>query len=246
MGITGMMARLYSIYGFLVFLLVSAFFLPAQLLLSLLGSKGHHLALRLNRPWARSFFLLLFIPVRIEKKYDPSRDQQFILCANHFSYLDIPALGILPLSFKFIGKMSVSRIPMFGTMFKRIHIPVDRSKVRSRAESLKKAKDELNLGFNLGFYPEGGVLSQNPPEMVPFRYGAFNLAVEFQLPILPITLGSNYRILPDDNKFLLYHHPLDIIIHPPVYPQGKDEKEVKRLKDEVFRIIQESLHEKRS
>lgn len=181
------------------------------------------------------------LPPKITWKYKPKKSDRAIICANHFSYFDIPVMALLPLPFKFIGKSSISGIPIFGYMFKKLHIMVNRSSLKSRAESMKQAQEAVSDGFNMVFFPEGGVKVVNPPKMVEFRDGAFRLAVEQNLPVLPVTLPNNYKILPDDGKFCLHLHPLELIIHEPIYPSGNDDQAIKKLKSEVFDIIQAEL-----
>ncbi len=116
--------------------------------------------------------------------------------------------------------------------------------MRSRGESLRKSKEALDDRFNVAFFPEGGVMvrEENIPQMVPFKDGAFILSVEKNIPIIPVTMPFNYRIVPDKSPLRLHPHYCKIIIHEPVFPRGNSEKEIERLKNEVFNIIQKELN----
>ncbi len=151
-------------------------------------------------------------------------------------------MGLIPLSFKFFGKSSLSTIPVFGYMYRKIHITVNRSSLRSKQYSFEKAKDALDYGFNLAMFPEGGIIAKAPPSMEAFKDGAFQLAVQKQLPILPVTFVNNFQILPDDNRYVFHRAVCNIVIHEPVFPNGTSNKEVDELKQRVYEIIQTELN----
>lgn len=234
-----LIGRLYSIYVLLLFAVLFMVVFPFQLAFSI-SLKTHKWALGLNRIWAWAFFALAFVPVIIQgRKNIPN--EQFIYCANHFSYLDIPAMGLLAGSFKFFGKISISKIPLFGWMYKRLHVTVDRSSFKSRAHALSVARQMLDAGFNMAFFPEGGVRLQNYPEMAPFRDGAFRLAVEKQIPIVPVAMPRNQEVWPYDPRQLFFGGWSSIYILEPVHPKGQSEDEVARLRDEVRDKMQQCL-----
>lgn len=203
--------------------------------------KWHFLALKLNKLWAKAFFASIFIPYEIELRGELREDQRYIICANHFSYLDIPTLGLSPINFKFMGKDSLSNVPLFGYMFKKLHITVNRSDFRHRYKAYEKAKEALDKGFNLAIYPEGGMRTKNPPTMAAFREGPFRIAIERQIPIVPVTIPYNWIILPDDDKFLLRWHKAKMIFHEPVETKGLNKEDVDKLKERVYTIIDTEL-----
>ncbi|MEP1034658.1 lysophospholipid acyltransferase family protein [Ekhidna sp.] len=184
---------------------------------------------------------MAFIPVEKEWRFKLDKKQQYILCANHFSYLDIPILGLFPMAFKFVGKSSLAKIPLFGYMYRTLHITVNRSSYRSRARSLVKAREEIQKGHNLGFFPEGGIRLEKYPDMVDFKDGAFKLAVENNVPVIPVTMPDNYHILPDDDLLNIRRKKCQIIYHEPIWPSDNGDEQVKQLKEEVFRVIQTEL-----
>lgn len=201
----------------------------------------HKIALLINYLWGWLFFKLSLLRIKITWEFKPEKNQQYILCANHFSYLDIPALGLFPRPFKFVGKSQISKIPLFGFMYNKIHVTVDRSSYRSRAKSLTRAREELGKGFNMGFFPEGGIRLKEYPKMTGFQDGAFRLAVESNTPIIPITFFDNYHILPDDDLLNMKWGTCRIIYHEPIFPAGSDDKHMRQLKEDVFRVIQSTL-----
>jgi 1-acyl-sn-glycerol-3-phosphate acyltransferase len=231
--------RLYSIYAALIFTALFLLILPWQIIFSLKLS-WHKYALWLNKPWAWFFFLFTGIYARTFGTVRIPQGQ-YIICSNHFSYLDIPALGLLGGSFKFFGKISLAKIPVFGWMYKKLHVTVDRASFKSRAHALALARQMVDRGFNMAFFPEGGVRASRYPEMARFQDGAFRLAVEFQIPIVPVVMPRNHLVWPYDRRQLFFGGRTDVHVLPPVYPQAKSEDEVIRMKDEVRGIMQEEL-----
>ena len=184
---------------------------------------------------------MLFFKVTIENQYHLKKGGQFIFVSNHFSYLDIPVLGLIPFDLVFIGKSSLAKVPLFGYMFKNLHIAVNRDSMKSRGESILKARKALDEGASVVFFPEGGISSHSPPAMARFKDGAFKLALDKQIPIIPVTLSYNHLILPDDGKFLLRYKPVKVVIHEPIAVEGCGANDVKELKRKCFAIIQDQL-----
>lgn len=234
------LTRLYSLYIIAVFISLFIVFLIPFLIIAQRNS-WHFLALKINHYWAKLFFKLSFIPYRITYETQPKKDQRYILCANHFSFLDIPAMGLLPLLFKFYGKSSLVTIPVFGYMYRKIHIPVNRSSLKSIKYSFGVAKQALDH-YNLAIFPEGGIVSENPPMMRSFKDGAFQLAVQKQIPILPVSFINNHQILPDNNKHLFKRMVCKIVVHKPVIPTGSSDESVDVLKHKIYEVIQNELN----
>ncbi|MEX2511725.1 MAG: lysophospholipid acyltransferase family protein [Cyclobacteriaceae bacterium] len=232
--------RIYSIYGSVIFastflLLLPLFFLTIEIP----GLKTH--GRKLNRIWSKIFFGLLLIRVKIENLHYFKKYGQFVIVSNHFSYLDIPVLGLIPFDMVFIGKSSLARILLFGYMFRNLHIAVNRNSLKSRGESIIKAKEVLSEGSSVVFFPEGGIASSSPPGMARFKDGAFKVALDKQIPIIPITLSYNHLLLPDDGRFLLNYKTAKVVIHSPISVKGLTQKDVNQLKEKCFNTIQDQL-----
>ena len=196
----------------------------------------------LNHLWARIFFFLLFLnrtKVRYEQKLD--RKQAYVFCANHMSYIDIPTMGLINHNFKFIGKSSLRNVPVWGYMYSRLHVLVDRENFRSRHDSWIEADKAVKRGFSMTFFPEGGIYTKTPPKMVRFKEGAFRVAVDNQIPIIPVTLPTNYKILPDGLPLIQHAGVVEVFVHKPIWPTGKDDEAVKRLKQQVYEVIDQKL-----
>ena len=232
--------RIYSIYGSIGFIAAFLILLPIFIFsIEIPGKKN--LGRKLNRVWSKIFFGMLFFKVQIKNTHYLDSSKQFVFVSNHFSYLDIPVLGLIPFDLVFIGKRSLAKVPLFGYMFKNLHIAVDRNNMKSRGDAVLKARESLDEGASIVFFPEGGISSDKPPQMARFKDGAFKLALDKQIPIIPVTLSYNHLILPDDGKFLLRYKPVKVILHEPIPVIGLGPKGVSELKDKCFNTIQEQL-----
>lgn len=232
--------RVYSIYSLSLFALVFLLILPIFVIL-IYTDKRHPLVFTLHRLWAWIFYAFSFIPIK--KIYSQKLDlgRQYIFCSNHFSYLDIPALGINRIKPIFVGKHSLGNIPLFGYMYKNIHITLNRDNLKSRYNAMEKCAVELDAGHNLVIFPEGGILSKRPPEMARFKDGAFRLAIEKQVPIVPVTIPYNWILLPDDGSLLLKRHENMVIFHDPIETKDMTISDMDRLKAQVYATIDQEL-----
>ncbi|TDQ19313.1 1-acyl-sn-glycerol-3-phosphate acyltransferase [Algoriphagus boseongensis] len=194
---------------------------------------------KINRYWAKTYFNLIFLPVKMDIRAKLEKGKPYIFLANHFSYLDVAMMGFVPGDVLFVGKASIRKAPLFGYYFKKLHIAVDRDRVKSRAETVRRAGEALENGSGIVLFPEGGIYTKNPPFMVPFKLGAFRLAIEKQIPIIPVTLSYNYLILPDDGKLLLHRKAAKMVIHEPIFP--KDFGSEEELSNQCFEVIQNQL-----
>ena len=237
---SNLLQRIYTIYAGFLFALT--FLLVFPILLICIWVKGwKKFGRKLQRYWARVYFSLIFLPVKIEKRAKIEKGKSYIFVANHFSYLDIPMMGFAPGDVLFVGKASIRKAPLFGYYFKNLHIAVDRDRMKSRAETMKRAAQSLDAGSSVIIFPEGGIFSTHPPQMIPFKNGAFRLAVEKQIPIIPVTLSYNHLILPDDGKFLIRRRPAKMILHEALVPTAFDSEDT--LKEKCFEIIQTQLNQ---
>jgi 1-acyl-sn-glycerol-3-phosphate acyltransferase len=193
----------------------------------------------INRTWGHILFPLVFLPYRVEVRGNMNSKKQYIFCPNHFSYLDIPVMALNPYNAIFVGKDEMERIPLFGFMYRHLHITVNREKLKSRYDTYVKSGEALDQGKSLTIFPEGGIVSKEFPKMARFKDGAFRLSLEKQIPIVPVTIATNWIILPEGLNYLR-RKTIRIILHEPIEPDAS-RWTVPTLKDEVYRIIDTEL-----
>lgn len=237
--INRLIRTIHTGYGLLVFVVLFILLFPL-LMIPIVFPSRFRLVGVINRAWARALFILCFLPFRVEvrQRLDPSRN--YIFCPNHFSYLDIPTMGLNPHNTIFVGKNEMERIPLFGFMYRKLHITVDRSKLKSRFNTMLRSLEALDHGKSLVIYPEGGIITQHPPEMARFKDGAFRAAIEKQVPLVPVTIPNNWLLLPD-NQFLLTWGLIHVVFHEPIETTGYTLEQVDILKNKVREVIETEL-----
>lgn len=192
----------------------------------------------LNRLWAWCFYRFSGLPMRVDRRFRPDPAQPYVYCANHTSYLDIPATGFaLPGYLTYVGKHSLKRVPLFGYMFGKLHIAVDRRSRVSGYRSLLAAYAAVDRGSSLIVFPEGGIHDVPQPQLMPFKDGPFRIAIEKQIPVVPVTIPFNWRILPDDGRLLPYRFPGLVVIHPPIDTRGMTAANLPALRQRTYQTI---------
>ena len=207
---------LYSIWAAFCFILLFLVLFPFFWIFLQKESwkpKAHYL----NRVWAKLLFFLIGIPVKVQYEFIPNPKKAYVFCANHFSYFDIAVMGLIISNyFAFVGKASLKNVPLFGYLFRKLHIMVDRSDPNSRAKSLNRSIKALQSGRSIMIFPEGGIKSKNVPQMhLPLKDGAFVMAIQQQVPLIPISFLNNYKIQHDD-ELLIHRQAVRAIIHEPI------------------------------
>ncbi|HMJ71247.1 MAG TPA: lysophospholipid acyltransferase family protein [Cyclobacteriaceae bacterium] len=239
-----LLKRIHTGYGLVVFSLVFLCMFPL-LMIPIVFPRGFRMVGVINRWWAKLVFILSFLPYRVEVRGRLDKDRQYIFCPNHFSYLDIPTMGLNPHNAIFVGKNEMEKIPLFGFMYRKLHITVDRSKLKSRFITMVRTLEALDEGKSLVLYPEGGIVSTTPPNLSTFKDGAFRAAIEKQIPIVPVTIPHNWIILPD-GEFVVNWGLITVIFHEPIETKGYSLDDIGKVKDMVKEVISAELAKQNS
>lgn len=170
--------------------------------------------------WSRIVCCLLFVRVKVEGRENIDKDKSYIFAANHQGAFDIWAIfGYLNHNFKWIMKKSLEKIVFVGYACKRSgHIFVDSGSLQSIKETIQDASSTLSDGMSLVIFPEG--TRSKDGKLGSFKRGAFLLAAEFKLPVVPITIVGAYDRLPRSSYFPT-PGVIKLIIHKPIYPSDK-------------------------
>ena len=232
--------RIYMAYAAIVFTITFVLGTPAVILALLF--KNDKMALQVNHYWAHVFFFLVGVKIELKLLSPLDKKKAYIFCPNHFSFLDIATMPFVPVPFKFVGKVSIAKVPLMGYIFKRFHITVDRAKLRDRYATYKKSVNALLEGCSLTIFPEGGIKSSQPPLMQSFKEGPFRMAIETGAPLVPVTLADNWHIFPDDGQFFIRRRKCRIVVHEPVSPEKYTLASLKEFQDDVHAVIQNELN----
>ena len=161
--------------------------------------------------------ILLFAGIRYWlEEPDSLPTAPYIICPNHTSYLDILLIyATCNQFFVFLGKKELGSIPLFNIYFKQFNLLVDRNNPKASSLALEECAKRLRAGCNVVIFPEG-TISLRAPQLRPFKNGAFKLAIQEQVPILPVTFTNNYKIVSaKPSRFMDYSRPgkAGVIIH---------------------------------
>ncbi len=230
---------LHTIYTIFLFVVSVILLFPFFLILGL-NPKWHHYAYRLDYLWAHVYFPLCFFNTTIQYLGERPPSGPVIYCANHFSTMDIPSMALLRKQACYVGKESISKLPLFGYMFKTIHITVNRSSFRDRGLVFQKYKEALGQGKSLFIFPEGGINSLEIPTQSKYKDGAFKVAIELGIPIVPVSIPFNWQVLPDGD-WLVKQNKIKLIVHPPINTSNLDLSNLQELKVNVRDTIQASI-----
>ncbi|GIV23542.1 MAG: 1-acyl-sn-glycerol-3-phosphate acyltransferase [Bacteroidia bacterium] len=190
---------------------------------------------QLNRLWGKLILFMGRIRVRALGYHFPK--EPCILVANHRSYLDIPVCYTLfPPRVAFLGKAELARIPLYGWTYKRLHVIVDRKDPEARKKSLLAVTLKLKKGLSVLIYPEG--TTKHPRPLGRFYDGAFVLACELKVPILPFVIIGSDRCLTADGRFLMQPGTVTCVFHPLLSPEGETPDS---LREKVYTWMQETL-----
>ncbi|MGV3641496.1 MAG: lysophospholipid acyltransferase family protein [Adhaeribacter sp.] len=234
-----MLRKIYATWCVLSFVVPFLLLYPWLFLFTRRPAWYRH-AHSLHRFWAGLQLKLYFIPVSIERKGRLHARQRYIYAPNHSSYIDIPLLILgIPGFLNFVGKSALSKVPLWGPVYHKLYISVDRRNPVNSARSYIRSKKTLQEGRSLVIFPEGTISEQAGRQMLPFKDGPFKLAIETQTPIVPVSMPYNHIFLPDvDGKFIVRWHALKMILHEPVSTEGMTLQDLPALKEKVFSIIQ--------
>lgn len=191
-----------------------------------------------------AFGSLIFFTTKwkVKRKNLPS---PCIYVANHTSYIDIVLSYLfLPSYYVFMAKMELKKVPLFKVFFEKMQISVDRASRMSSHKAFLRAKEELDLGNSVFIFPEGTISSEGV--LKAFKNGPFKLAIDNQVPIVPITYKNNWKILQNGGFFKSYGRPgiSRIVIHEPIQTKGLGEEDLVNLRQQVFTIISNEYHKK--
>lgn len=186
---------LYTLYSALIFislLLILGIFIVFPVLIS---KKGDRVSIVLIRVWAGLWSMLSGIHYEIHGLDHIDRSQPYIYMFNHRSFVDAPVIPMaIPQPLRALGKKELSKIPFFGWVVGKLAIWVDRTSLESRRKSVEKLVQVLSSGTSVVVAPEG-TRNDTHETVLPFQKGAFRLAIETGIPILPMAVIGADRIM---------------------------------------------------
>ena len=240
------MKILYAIYQICIALPILFVSTILTALITTVGSLiggAHFWGYYPGKIWSQLTCLILLIPVKIKGKEKINKKTSYVFVPNHQGAFDIFLIyGFLGRNFKWMMKKSLRKIPFVGKACESAgHIFVDRSSPRAIVETMKQAQSSLTDGVSLVVFPEGKRTFTG--KMNEFKRGAFLLADDLQLSVVPITITGSFEILPRTGKWI-HWHPMTMTIHDPIPPHGKGAENVKETMDKAYEAVASALPER--
>lgn len=192
-----------------------------------------------GRIWAKCVCFIWGVKVKVKGRENIDKNTSYVFVANHQSAFDIWVIyGYLNHNFKWLMKKGLRKVFMVGyACYKGGYVFVDDKSIAGIKETIAGAEDRLKDGMSVVIFPEGSRTWDG--HMRPFKRGAFMLASEFKLPVVPITIDGAYKAMPR-TTYNVTPTTITMTIHKPIYP-GERGFVAKKLLEQCFNIINEPL-----
>jgi 1-acyl-sn-glycerol-3-phosphate acyltransferase len=233
----------FSIYGFAVFLFWMFLLMPLFIYAFLQPRiKGGNLVYRISHFWADAFFFMVGIRYSNIDEAPHNVNDEYIFVSNHISYLDIPMMMkvVKGQKMRILGKAEMGKVPVFGAIYRRGAVTVDRSSAKARSESMKELIGFVHKKISVFICPEGTFNTTHRP-LKKFYDGAFRIAIETQKPILPILFLDTYDRLNYTSIFSLNPGKCRSVYLPRTNTEGLTIEDLPVLKHKIYKQMEEAL-----
>ncbi len=205
------------------------------------SEKMYPIFFKIARAWAKTILFVMGFKIDLAEEQVLKKEKSFMFCPNHTSMIDVfVMLAITKNPFVFVGKKELTNIPIFGFFYKRTCIIVDRSDSKSRSAVFDKARLRLDDGLDICIFPEGLVPDDESVILADFKNGAFRLAIEYQIPIVPITMYDCKKLF-SYTFFSGSPGKLRVKVHSVISTEGLILKDSNSLKKQTFEVIYNEL-----
>ena len=229
------LGRIFALWGVIIFVITM---LPVFLIMWLIGSmkepKRTIVFRLLCKRWMQVFFFLTGCRLKVKgaEYFEPGKN--YVVICNHNSLFDVPVTTpfIPGPPNKTIAKIEMASTPLFGLIYRRGSILVDRKSNSSRRDSFNKMREVLNLGMHMCIYPEG-TRNRSTQLIKEFQDGAFRLAIDTGKPIMPAVIFNTRKVLPPGKPFFFWPCRMEMHFLPP--------REI--LADDKHGLLKQEMHE---
>jgi len=207
--------------------------------------NGHFWGYYPGHVWGKVIIRSLLLPVKVEGRQHLEKDQSYVFVANHQGSFDIFLIyGFLNRNFKWMMKQALRKVPFLGFACARSHqIFVDKRGPSKIRKTYEQAREILKEGYSVTVFPEGARTFTG--HMAQFKKGAFALADELQLPVVPLTINGSFDVLPRMKGFnFITWHPLSLTIHEPIYPVGQGPENIDATMRQAYDSVMSALNPK--
>jgi 1-acyl-sn-glycerol-3-phosphate acyltransferase len=230
---------LRTIIWFVYFWVVLVKLIPALNSVKHLQKSGRiherdELADKKAKEWSQSLVKLTGSKITVSGEENIPKDTAVLFVSNHQGNFDIPILlGYLQKPKAFISKIEVKKMPFIGTWMEQLNcLFMDRKNVRQSVKAINEGAQLLQNGTSLVIFPEG--TRSKGDDMAEFKAGSFKLATKSGVPIIPVTINGSYKIM-EQQGFWIKPANVHIVVHPPIYPQQQDAKNLAKLSEHIIK-----------
>lgn len=239
------MKYLYRIYQLLIAAPLVALLTLLTTLLTTLGcvlGNGHFWGYYPGKCWSWLTIRILLLPVKVEGREHLDKKQSYVFVSNHQGAFDIFLIyGFLGRNFKWMMKYQLRKMPFIGMACQAAHhIFVDKRGTAKIKQTYLEARQTLKDGMSLVVFPEGARTFTG--HMGDFKRGAYMLASDLQLPVVPLTINGSFQVMPRmrDMKWVQWH-PLTLTIHEPIPPKEQSPENITATLQESYQVIMNAL-----
>lgn len=241
-GLSLLLKGMYSVYACIVFIAIMLLLFPFSIGASFFGRiRGGNMMMKLCTLWADTWFFLIGMPHKFVYEAPHDKKNAYIFVSNHISYLDA---AIIPKAIRQpvrpLGKVEMSKVPVFGFIYRNAIVTVDRSSAANRANSVRVLKSLISKGISVLVFPEGTFNMTTAP-LKEFYDGAFRVAIETQTPVKPVLFLDAYRRMPYESLFRMTPGRSRILYLEEISVSGLSSADVPALKEKVYRIMEQKL-----
>ncbi|WP_311435727.1 lysophospholipid acyltransferase family protein [Hoylesella timonensis] len=239
------MKYLYRIYQLFIAAPLVALLTLLTTLLTTLGcvlGNGHFWGYYPGKCWSWLTIRILLLPVKVEGREHLDKKQSYVFVSNHQGAFDIFLIyGFLGRNFKWMMKYQLRKMPFIGMACQAAHhIFVDKRGTAKIKQTYLEARQTLKDGMSLVVFPEGARTFTG--HMGDFKRGAYMLASDLQLPVVPLTINGSFQVMPRmrDMKWVQWH-PLTLTIHEPIPPKEQSSENITATLQESYQVIMKAL-----
>lgn len=228
---------------FYVLIMVPIIILFPVLFVLVLSDKTYPLFYRVARFWGKTILFGMGFYYKVDFEQPLEKGKSYMLVANHASMTDVMLMlaVVKDNPFVFVGKKELVKIPVFGFFYKRVCIMVDRSSSKSRFRVFELAQKRLHQGLSICIFPEGGVPDDESIVLDAFKDGAFRLAIEHKISIIPMTFADNKERF---SFTFLSGSPgkMRVKVHKAINTENLITEDKSKVKEEVRNVILKQLN----
>jgi 1-acyl-sn-glycerol-3-phosphate acyltransferase len=192
--------------------------------------------------WSRLVCIITLCPVKVIGREKLNKKQSYVFVSNHQGAYDIFLIyGFIGQPIKWVMKQSLRKIPFVGKACEEAgFIFVDSSSPQAAAKTITDAEEKLKNGVSIIIFPEGS--RTRTGKMGKFKKGAYQMALDLKLPIVPITINGSYDVMPI-SSFFINSHKMELLIHDPIPTDRINPENLRETALKIRELVEESKKE---